>query len=519
MPSNAKHHVQYDDDPLTLAMRPPPNETDDERNLRLQAEDDAKRVSESIDEDLRQEKMARKRLSRRVTKMLLLGQAESGKSTTIKNLQLMFQPHAFDTHRKAWRAVIHLNLINSVRYILDTLQDEEDEESADAYARHRPSSGLTTASAPIMGPSSSLSSNSTSSSAGTLAASNRPPISLTPDLKRIRMRLSPLLRVGDELGIKISPEYYDPKSPDIKYSTTVSTSFNIAAQSGARELTVRSGSGWKAAFGAKVNGQPITRAGASSPEDEAARVLQACADDIWALWTDPIAKEIMKKRRVRLQEMSGFFMDDVIRVASPQYDPTIDDILRARLRTQGVDEYKFTMENLMIGGGREWWVYDVGGSRTQRAQWAQFFDDITAIIFMAPISAFDEYLPTSEDQTRMNKLEDTFLLWKDVVSNKLLAKVIVVLFMNKTDVLRTKIKTGVDVRKYVPRFEGNVKEAEEVTKYFRAKFKAIHKRYSPQPRPFHCFATSCIDTQTTAIILSTVREQIVRTNLEQANIL
>jgi len=49
-------------------------------------------------------------------------------------------------------------------------------------------------------------------------------------------------------------------------------------------------------------------------------------------------------------------------------------------------------------------VYDVGGSRTQRAQWAQFFDDITAIIFLAPISAFDEYLPTSEDQTRMNKL-------------------------------------------------------------------------------------------------------------------
>lgn len=56
------------------------------------------------------------------------------------------------------------------------------------------------------------------------------------------------------------------------------------------------------------------------------------------------------------------------------------------------------------------------------------------------------------------------MLWKDVVSNKLLAKVIVVLFMNKTDVLRGKIKSGVDVRKYVPRFEGNVKESEEVIK-------------------------------------------------------
>ena len=63
----------YDDDPLTLAMRPPPNETEDERGRRLQLEEDAKRVSDVIDEELRQEKMARRRLSRRVTKILLLG--------------------------------------------------------------------------------------------------------------------------------------------------------------------------------------------------------------------------------------------------------------------------------------------------------------------------------------------------------------------------------------------------------------------------------------------------------------
>ena len=91
------------------------------------------------------------------------------------------------------------------------------------------------------------------------------------------MRLSPLLRVGDELGIKISPEYYDPKSNDLaKYSSTPSTSFNI--HNGARELTVRSGSGWKAAFGVRSHGQPISRAAATSPEDEAARVLQACVE-------------------------------------------------------------------------------------------------------------------------------------------------------------------------------------------------------------------------------------------------
>jgi len=58
----------------------------------------------------------------------------------------------------------------------------------------------------------------------------------------------------------------------------------------------------------------------------------------------------------------------------------------------------------MTGGDHEWWVYDIGGSHTRRTQWAQFFDDITAIIFLAPISTFDEYLTPSDDLTRMNKL-------------------------------------------------------------------------------------------------------------------
>ena len=44
------------DDPITAAMKPPPTETESERRIRLQLEDEAKRVSEQIDEDLREER-------------------------------------------------------------------------------------------------------------------------------------------------------------------------------------------------------------------------------------------------------------------------------------------------------------------------------------------------------------------------------------------------------------------------------------------------------------------------------
>jgi guanine nucleotide-binding protein alpha-1 subunit len=68
-----------DDDPLTIAMAPPPDETALQREEREKAEQHARRVSDEIDEQIRNEKAALKRKKRPV-KVLLLGQSESGES-------------------------------------------------------------------------------------------------------------------------------------------------------------------------------------------------------------------------------------------------------------------------------------------------------------------------------------------------------------------------------------------------------------------------------------------------------
>lgn len=69
-------------DPLSAALRPPENETPEQRERRLTEEQEAKRVSDGIDEMIRAEKKE-KRVKQEV-KVLLLGQSESGKSTTLK---------------------------------------------------------------------------------------------------------------------------------------------------------------------------------------------------------------------------------------------------------------------------------------------------------------------------------------------------------------------------------------------------------------------------------------------------
>jgi hypothetical protein len=70
-------------DPLAAALLPPPNETQDEREIRLNAEYEAKKVSDGIDQMLANERNQRKK-GKGDVKVLLLGQSESGKSTTLK---------------------------------------------------------------------------------------------------------------------------------------------------------------------------------------------------------------------------------------------------------------------------------------------------------------------------------------------------------------------------------------------------------------------------------------------------
>jgi hypothetical protein len=49
---------------------------------------------------------------------------------------------------------------------------------------------------------------------------------------------------------------------------------------------------------------------------------------------------------------------------------SVEDILRTRLTTLGVEEHRLTLEGGQIEQrNREWIIYDVGGSRTQRGKY------------------------------------------------------------------------------------------------------------------------------------------------------
>lgn len=75
-------------DPLARAIRPPENESVQDREERLKLEAKAKKINDDIDEQIKLERIILKK--RKQVNVLLLGQSESGKSTTLKRATLDF---------------------------------------------------------------------------------------------------------------------------------------------------------------------------------------------------------------------------------------------------------------------------------------------------------------------------------------------------------------------------------------------------------------------------------------------
>ncbi|EIM82077.1 G-alpha-domain-containing protein [Stereum hirsutum FP-91666 SS1] len=467
-----------DGDDSDWPPRPSPErETEEQRTERLEREREAKRVSDDIDCELEAEKIERRKRKPDV-KILLLGQAESGKSTMLRNFQLQYTPQAFRTEAEAWSAIIHLNLVRSVNFILSLLLEREHGKSS---------------------------------------------MALTDELRRLRMRLSPLRSV-EEAFLKFVTGSADPHTFDPRVGSTTSWQRKKGYER-TFEVSVKSGSRWKSLFrplsGMSSSGQPVNGAGGKAGVyDElknARMVLAACREDILALWENPVVKTALAKESMMLEFQSGFFLDQVERIAAPGYMPTSGDVLKARIETMGVEEHLLKMETGGIRGfNNTWAIYDVGGSRSQRAAWLPYFDDVNMILFIAPVSAFNQVL--AEDRS-VNRLWDTIFLWKSICGSKLLQKVEFVLLLNKYDILEAKLNSGVLFRKFVTSYKDKPNDIQNVLSYLKGKFAMIYKQNRQSGGMLHIHVTCATDANATSVVLGRIRQSIFTEHFEKADLL
>ena len=183
------------------------------------------------------------------------------------------------------------------------------------------------------------------------------------------------------------------------------------------------------------------------------------------------------------------------------YLPSKQDALHARKATKGVVEHEFDIKGIPFK------MVDVGGQRSQRAKWFQCFEEVTSILFLVSSSAFDQVL--MEDRTT-NRLVESCNIFETIVNNKFFSNVSVILFLNKTDLLESKVKQT-SIRNFFPNFQGDPHKLADVQRFILQMFDS--KRRERSKALFHHFTTA-IDTENIKFVFHAVKDTILQFNLK-----
>ncbi|CAE7209482.1 unnamed protein product [Rhizoctonia solani] len=443
-------------------------------------------ISDGIDQALKAEKIAKAAARRKQRKVLVLaGNSESGKSTLIKQFRLMQSSEAFAIERGSWKSIIYLNIVRSILKVIDivapnfNLRNPTDDDSQN-FAR------LRLRLMPLRSIESSIIESLSSPIDIARTRSQHKYSGISP---RSNGRSSERRSPRPEMDTEYDDVFVHPESPWQRILQTYMRTTNAI-----RTSTSPSGE----QDGAMVN------------TDDPAVTLEACAADMKLLWSNPVIHQHLKEAGLFMEETSGFFLNDIERIASPGYTPTDDDILRSRVKTIAPTET--VLPNLEKG--LEWRLYDVGGARRQRAKWAPFFDDVDLLIILVPVSAFDQYL--AEDHS-VNRLQDSFEMWTELCKTSALHHIPVLLFLNKTDLLEKKLLSGVRFSEFLVSYGDRPNEPKRVLNYLTKRFIGMRKSSkAPSGTPCYFHQTSVVDRSTTQTVIAHVRDQVVMGHMRES---
>ncbi|KAM6944602.1 guanine nucleotide-binding protein subunit alpha-14-like [Lycodopsis pacificus] len=233
---------------------------------------------------------------------------------------------------------------------------------------------------------------------------------------------------------------------------------------------------------------------------------QSLAVAIRSLWDDAGIQECYERRReYQLSDSTKYYLTDLDRISQPSYIPDLQDILRVRVPTTGIIEYPFDMENVIFR------MVDVGGQRSERRKWIHCFENVTSIIFLVALSEYDQVLAECDNENRM---EESKALFKTIITYPWFQRSSVILFLNKTDILKEKILHS-HVATYFPEFTGPQQDTKSAQEFILKMYQDQNPDKDKQLYPHFTCAT---DTENIRFVFVAVKDTILRHNLKEFNL-
>lgn len=164
------------------------------------------------------------------------------------------------------------------------------------------------------------------------------------------------------------------------------------------------------------------------------RLTPEMCEKISALWANKgIQATYGYRGRYYLYDSASYFFERLKQtdLCGTGYTPSEQDVVRARVRTTGILEQNYEYK------GNKFMLFDVGGQRNERRKWFHLFENVTAVLFIASLSAYNQSL--YEDAKR-NRMIESLELFEEICSLKVFEDTDTILFLNKIDLYQEQIK-------------------------------------------------------------------------------
>lgn len=221
-----------------------------------------------------------------------------------------------------------------------------------------------------------------------------------------------------------------------------------------------------------------------------------CAD-IQLLWGAKPIQDVFQKRdgMFQLNDSMDYFFSNVERYNQIDFLPSTEDVLRARVRSLGIEEAEFMFEKVKFR------MLDVGGQRSERRKWIHCFDSVTSVIYCVSLSEYDQVL--REDETQ-NRMRESMALFEEVCNSHWFRTVPFILFLNKTDLFREKLPKS-DLSKTFPNFTGGT-DFDAASNFIKARFTELNQ----SPHEVFAHFTCAISTENIGFVFGCVRKLLLK---------
>ncbi|CAF1087768.1 unnamed protein product [Didymodactylos carnosus] len=229
---------------------------------------------------------------------------------------------------------------------------------------------------------------------------------------------------------------------------------------------------------------------------------------IKSLWNDEGIKECYQRRReYQLIDSAKYYLDSIDRIVETDYVPNEQDILRVRVPTTGIIEYPFILDNILFR------IVDVGGQRSERRKWIHCFENVASVIFFATLNEYDQMLVKSSTINE-NQMEESKALFHTIITCPWFTRSSIILFLNKTDLLKEKIMYS-HLVDYFPEFQGSKRDVEAAKEFILNMYLDLKDE---NDKILYSHFTCATDTNGIRFLFAAIKNDVLYKNMDELNL-